>query len=227
MAQTKDGAIKCAAKKAGITAEEYLQQVGAGLKKCTYCKKWKPKDYFSKDRSRYDGLKSKCRDCDYKPVTNNIGFRERRLKSQQGLRWCRRCQQWLNLEIVTKNGLCRPHEAEDARSRYASNDKYRRARRQHTYSRKRACEPITPEVQIHVSEEFDGKCAYCQEPATTFDHIIPITKGGSSKLDNIVPACAACNSSKKNKDVFDWIKAKHIAVSAKLEQCLKLLIRQG
>lgn len=225
MAQTKEGAIKCAAKKAGITVEEYLRQIKAGLKKCTYCKDWKPNDSFSKDRSRYDGLKSKCRDCDYKPVTNNIGVRERRLKSQQGLRWCRQCRQWLNLEIVTKSGLCRPHEAEAARSRYATNDNYRRARRQHTYSRKRACQPITPEVQIQVLEEFDGKCAYCQEPAMTFDHIIPITKGGSSELQNIVPACTACNPSKKNKDVFDWIKAKQITVSAKLEQRLRLVSR--
>jgi hypothetical protein len=38
MAQTKDGAIKCAAKKADISVDEYLERTGAGLKKCTICK---------------------------------------------------------------------------------------------------------------------------------------------------------------------------------------------
>lgn len=223
MAQTKNGAIKCAAKKAGITIDEYLQRTEAGLKKCTNCKQWKPSNYFAKDRSRFDSLKSKCRDCAYNSKTNNIGIRERRLMSQQGLRWCRKCQQWLSLGLVSKNGLCRPHEAEDARIRYATNDTYRRARRQHTYSRKRKCEPIMPEVQTQVLIEFDGKCAYCNSSATTFDHITPITKGGNSELQNIVLACTTCNPSKKNKDVFAWIEAKNVTVSAKLEQRLKQL----
>lgn len=224
MAQTKGGAIKCAAKKAGIAIEEYMQRIEAGLKKCTVCKQWKTSCFFTKDRSRFDGLKSKCRNCDYKPKTNNIGIRERRLMSQQGLRWCRQCQRWLNSELVAKNGLCKSHEAENARIRYATNARYRRERRQHTYSRKRKCEPITPEVQIQVLLEFDGRCAYCDAIATTFDHIIPISKGSNSNLPNIVPACTTCNPSKKNRDVFDWIKAKCITVSAKLEQRLKLLL---
>jgi len=224
MAQTKGGAIKCAAKKAEIPIEEYLQRIEAGLKKCTVCKLWKPNYSFTKDRSRFDGLKSKCRNCDYKPKTTNIGIRERRLMSQQGLRWCRQCRQWLNSEAIAKNGLCRPHEAENARIRYAINDRYRRERRQHTYSRKRKCEPITPEVQIQILLEFAGKCAYCNATATTFDHIIPVAKGGNSKLTNIVLACTHCNSSKKDKDVFAWIKAKCMSMSAKLEQRLKLLL---
>ena len=224
MAQTKDGARKCAAKKAGITVEEYLQQVRAGLKKCTCCKKWKPTDFFAKDRSRYDGLKSKCRDCAYVPKTNNIGRRERGLMAKRGLRWCRRCQQWLKANLVLKTGLCRPHEAESARVRYATNETYKRERRQHAHSRKRKCEPIKPAVQIQALIEFDGKCAYCNVPATTFDHIVPITKGGNSEAKNIVPACATCNPSKKNKDVFEWIKTKNIRVSAKLDNRLKQLV---
>lgn len=33
----------------------------------------------------------------------------------------------------------------------------------------------------------------------TEDHIIPITKNGTDYINNIVPACIGCNSSKKNK----------------------------
>jgi hypothetical protein len=226
MAQTKDGATKCAAKKAGIPVAEYLERTRAGLKKCTICKQWESVCCFAKDSSRFDGLKSKCRSCDYKPKTNNIGVRERRLMVKEGLRWCRKCRQWLKSELVIKSGLCKPHEAEDARMRYATNEKYRRERRQHTYSRKRNCEPIKPEIQIQVLIEFDERCAYCSASATTFDHIIPIIKGGNSALQNIVPACASCNPSKKDKNVFEWIEAKKLVVSGRLKQRLEVLFRQ-
>jgi len=225
MVQTKDGAIKCAAKKSDISVAEYLERIKVGLKKCTICKQWKSIESFTKDRSRFDGLKSKCRACDYKPKTNNVGVRERKLMAERGLRWCRKCRQWLKSEFVIKNGLCKPHEAEDARIRYATDEKYRRERRQHTYSRKRNCEPIKPEIQIQVLTEFDGRCAYCNASATTFDHIIPITKGGNSEIQNIVPACASCNSSKKNKNVFEWIEAKKLFVSERLKQRLEVLLK--
>lgn len=223
MAQTKEGVIKCAAKKAGITVSEYLERTEAGLKKCTYCKRWKQKKFFVKDHSRFDGLKSKCYECDYKPKTNNVGVRERRLMNRKGLSWCRKCHQWLKSELVSKNGLCKPHEAEDARIRYATNETYRRERQQHAHSRRRKCEPIKPKVQLEVLAEFDERCAYCHSPATTFDHIIPISKHGNSEKRNVVPSCVSCNSSKKNKDVLEWIVIKNISVSTQLAQRLKQL----
>ena len=225
MAQTKDGAIKCAAKKAQISVAEYIKRIEKGLKKCTICKEWKSVQFFAKDASRFDGLKSKCRACDYKPTTGRIGNRERRIMLQEGLRWCRQCQKWLESESIGKNGLCKPHEAEDARIRYATSEKYRRERQQHTHSRKRGCKPIKPETQISVLNEFNGRCAYCGDPATTFDHIIPITESGHSEIENIVSACASCNSSKKNKNVFEWVASKNLIISDKLKQRLEAVFK--
>lgn len=39
----------------------------------------------------------------------------------------------------------------------------------------------------------------CTGGATTWDHIVPITKGGTNQPDNLQPACRACNSSKHNR----------------------------
>lgn len=42
-------------------------------------------------------------------------------------------------------------------------------------------------------------CQYCGSDATTVDHVIPISKGGTDEPDNLVAACTRCNYSKGNR----------------------------
>ena len=63
MAQTHSGAMKCAAKRFGISYDEYLVKNAMGLKHCMSCRDWKQKERFDKDKSRGDGLASACIDC--------------------------------------------------------------------------------------------------------------------------------------------------------------------
>lgn len=62
MAQTKEGALKIAAKKAGVSIEEYQIKREQGLKWCTNCREWHPTDAFGVDRSRWDGLVPSCKE---------------------------------------------------------------------------------------------------------------------------------------------------------------------
>ncbi len=63
MAQTKAGALKIAAKKAGLTLQEYINKLNNNYKKCGVCEAWLEKTYFNKDLSRHDKLNSKCKEC--------------------------------------------------------------------------------------------------------------------------------------------------------------------
>lgn len=47
-------------------------------------------------------------------------------------------------------------------------------------------------------EEFNNLCAYCglSGKPLTRDHVIPLSKGGSDNISNIMPACRSCNSRK-------------------------------
>ena len=63
MGQTREGAVKIAARNAGMTVQEYLDSVANGLKKCTTCKRWLAIENFSKDKSRKDGTSARCKDC--------------------------------------------------------------------------------------------------------------------------------------------------------------------
>lgn len=209
MAQTEIGALRCAAKKIGINVEEYITNKKNNLKWCTKCKEWRHIDSFVKDKSRYDGLKSSCLNCNSQRTTPGPTRRERIAKKIEGFQWCRGCKKWLPFPEV-RAGVCKVHAASEARQRYANDEKYRAERRQHSHSRKRNIEPIPYEGQEFLMEIFDGKCAYCLQNANSWDHIVPISKGGRTTPGNIVPACTKCNSSKKNQDVFEWMNKKGI-----------------
>jgi 5-methylcytosine-specific restriction endonuclease McrA len=38
----------------------------------------------------------------------------------------------------------------------------------------------------------------------TCDHVIPVSRGGSSTLDNLVTACLACNLAKSTMTPKEW-----------------------
>jgi 5-methylcytosine-specific restriction endonuclease McrA len=48
-------------------------------------------------------------------------------------------------------------------------------------------------------------CSYCGAPATGVDHIIATSKGGANIEQNVTPACNRCNSSKRDRDLVDFL----------------------
>jgi 5-methylcytosine-specific restriction endonuclease McrA len=42
-------------------------------------------------------------------------------------------------------------------------------------------------------------CRYCGGRATTADHVVPKSKGGSDAMSNLVAACRSCNSGKRDR----------------------------
>ncbi len=52
--------------------------------------------------------------------------------------------------------------------------------------------------------KYDYKCLCCgQKKKLTPDHVIPVSKGGRSSIDNIQPLCLSCNT-KKHSRVIDY-----------------------
>jgi 5-methylcytosine-specific restriction endonuclease McrA len=54
-------------------------------------------------------------------------------------------------------------------------------------------------VRKEVLERDYWTCHYCSQEATTVDHIIPISKGGTDEATNMVAACVKCNSGKRDR----------------------------
>ena len=68
-------------------------------------------------------------------------------------------------------------------------------------------------------------CQYCGAPATGYDHIIPLSKGGRDTEDNLVPCCPRCNSAKQDRPLvtflnrhMDWIDIDSVTDCEKLLQ---------
>ena|SRR5260221_9439272 len=52
-----------------------------------------------------------------------------------------------------------------------------------------------------------GRCYYCKEEMGSkyhIEHVVPLSRGGSNNLDNIVLACPHCNLSKRDKLPCEW-----------------------
>lgn len=183
---------------------------------CPGCETSKPPSHFHKDRSRPDGRTDRCAEC----RSSNTGTRyagpvlavRRRMKAI-GLAWCRDCEDWLPVGEIKASGLCGPHTRERGRVRYAADPEYRHRQIQHVRSRKREVAPLPSEASEHLKERFEGRCAYCPNPATTWDHIVPVSKGGETVMGNIVPACSPCNSSKKATSLDEWARRRGLVVS--------------
>lgn len=64
---------------------------------------------------------------------------------------------------------------------------------------------IPPTLLLQRWAEFGHRCAYCRASGDLqIEHVIPISKGGTNDLGNIVPACRSCNSSKRSRDAHEW-----------------------
>ena len=79
-------------------------------------------------------------------------------------------------------------------------EQFRMLRKNALIKRKR-CLAGSPGVTItewdEKLREYNHRCAYCGVQGNmTMDHVVPLSKGGEHTIDNIVPACAPCNSSK-------------------------------
>ena len=69
-----------------------------------------------------------------------------------------------------------------------------------------------------------GGCAYCgvTDKPLQRDCVLALSRGGRYTLDNIVPACRSCNTSKCNDEVTGWLRRKRLDESGFLLRHLEI-----
>ena len=85
--------------------------------------------------------------------------------------------------------------------------------------------------RLRVLARDQWSCFYCQQPATTVDHIIPVSKAPDLVVnyENAVACCQSCNSKKgsRNQGVFLGSKATPPVFSDSLSPKTSVMTQQG
>lgn len=74
---------------------------------------------------------------------------------------------------------------------------------------------ITQRDHRRLLERYRHSCAYCEVKlapwgrefpnSLQWDHVLPLSKGGSDGVGNILPVCRQCNRSKSARFLADWL----------------------
>jgi 5-methylcytosine-specific restriction endonuclease McrA len=70
---------------------------------------------------------------------------------------------------------------------------------------------LTGDQWAALKQAWQG-CAYCgaTDGPLQRDCVMAISRGGRYTVDNVVPACASCNTSKCNDEVTGWMRRKRL-----------------
>ena len=114
----------------------------------------------------------------------------------------RRWRQRHPSEHAASNRLYYDRHKEDLASYFAQYRREHRDVRQGIHARRRARKlgaggSFTTVEWIQLLQRWNWTCAYCGERGPLQpDHRIPLARGGSNSIENILPACARCNQRK-------------------------------
>jgi len=87
---------------------------------------------------------------------------------------------------------------------------------------------LTGEEWAALTAAWDG-CAYCGATGGPLqrDCVLAISRGGRYTVDNVVPACASCNTSKCNEEVTTWLRRKRLDERAFLTRYMQIRAALG
>ena len=178
-------------------------------KACSKCGVVKPLTYFYKDRGK---PAARCKDCTNQ--ANAVWKANNKEKKQAlDLAWQRNNRErYRNTqrEWRDKNPERMPiyrskwleENREFAKVAHLTAENKRRARKAATGG------SIDTKEWLEKVQGFNDHCAYCLKPLNGLyhmEHMKPLSRGGTHTIDNVVPACPACNFKKSSKTLLEFV----------------------
>jgi 5-methylcytosine-specific restriction endonuclease McrA len=62
---------------------------------------------------------------------------------------------------------------------------------------------VVPLTRRAVFARDGGRCVYCRAPATSIDHVLPRSRGGTHVWENVVSCCRRCNHAKADRVITE------------------------
>jgi 5-methylcytosine-specific restriction endonuclease McrA len=205
---------------------------------CTKCKKdvVRTSEFFPIDKRRSDGLRSECRVCanrrsneyNKKHPRNNKEYRDshrehlnvlQRKYYLQHPEYAATRASWNNKNKEKLAQFKRKWRANNRKNNARKLQEWRKINpeKNSIYANRRSAlknkliSSFTTTDWEQTKAFFNFKCAYCgRKTKLTQDHLIPLSKNGNYCFGNIVPACQRCNSSKGNRNMWEWYLKQEI-----------------
>jgi len=174
---------------------------------CTKCgtEREETTEMFGKDKKSIGGLRTICRNC--YSIQQSEYYKNKRDK----ILLDKHQYYLINKERILES--TKQYQEVNKDKIYVYSKRYRKDNRDlfNTHHQKRRTKMnslisnFTANQWVQLKKDFDSKCAYCgKTKPLAQDHFVPVIKGGEYTIDNIIPTCRSCNSSKGSKDFFKW-----------------------
>lgn len=130
------------------------------------------------------------------------------IQERPGRRQCRPC---LRIQENGRNRVRNPDDIRVIHKRWRQNNRHKIAALDSKRRRlKRASDDVptlTADEWREILEAFNHACAYClrDDAPMTLDHVEPLATNGEHSAENIVPACARCNASKRDRRIWSML----------------------
>ena len=202
---------------------DILPQDNTPRKQCTGpCGRTLPAtlEYFSPDRRNKNGLQARCKRCAVEQHKAYAAKHKEELKLYKATYRAEHPDYQKNYYVEHREEISKQREtyyrerSEHLRkysAQYRQTERGRMSIKSANHNRKaRKKSAGGSHTAVELQEQFHrqrGRCYYCKVKLGKRwhgDHIIPLSKGGSNSIDNIVVACPDCNQSKYNKMLHEW-----------------------
>lgn len=90
------------------------------------------------------------------------------------------------------------------RPRSSSDERTRKRRRRAAEFAARGLNQWGRQAMLRRWQRAGRTCWCCTAPATTVDHVIPLSRGGTNFEGNLMPACRSHNSSRRDLLIAEW-----------------------
>lgn len=206
------------------TARNHVSSDDSGEKQCSVCGLIFPLADFPVRKDTASGRRSACQTC-HRARSNEYSKTYRKWNPEKVREYARQYRE--NNQDRERARYRRYDEAHREKRRAAmasaraTNPEYQRALRKawrednlevvrercrrYWHYRRTGSDPSVL-VDAYAERLLELPCDYCGATENiSIDHVVPISRGGKHVIENIVPACRTCNSSKGAKLLDEWL----------------------
>lgn len=194
---------------------------------CTRCKQDKHSDDFGSDKRMKSGKNIYCRECvraasvlyrEMNPDKCKESAKKTRIKSREKKsEYTKKRYQENRDSILLENKERRKNDYEkvieiERASRAKNKEKQRPFKNERQIRRSRIQNARTFLIlPKEIKKLYNQPCAACGvEDNQSMDHIIPLSRGGSHSIGNLMTLCRSCNSSKHARTIVEWRQGKSL-----------------